>query len=251
MRSAERSSNATETSWRAEQRAERNLLLRALPAAEYAGLLAYLEPAPLQVKQVLYEPNEPIGHAYFPQHGTTSLLALDHAGGAVEVGTIGNEGMVGLPLFHGIHASPHQCFVQIAGEASCITASDFAGQLAEAPTLRSLLLRYTHSVYVDAAQSVACGRLHALEERCARWLLMTDDRVEGSEFVLTQEFLSYMLGTRRPAVSVAMARLQAAGLVRYSRGHVTVLDRTGLEAASCECYRITRAAHEAVFTDTS
>lgn len=229
------------------QHPEQNLLLRALPAEEYGRLSVHFQLVVLEVKQVISEPNQPITDVYFPRRGMISLLAVDRGGGAVEVGTIGNEGMTGLPIFHGIDSTPHRCVTQVAGAAVCISAADFRSALPELSVLSALLHRYTVSAFNDAAQSAACNRLHSVEKRCARWLLMTDDRVEGSEFLLTQEFLAYMLGTPRPAVSVACNRLQRTGLIQYSRARIRVLDRVGLEAVSCDCYRITRSSRDAVF----
>jgi CRP-like cAMP-binding protein len=222
----------------------KNSLLRGLPGDEYACISASLEPVHLAVRQVLYERNEPIAHVYFPETGVLSLLALDDAAGAVEVGTIGNEGMTGLPVFHGFQSTPQQCFAQVAGDAIRLSAAVFTREVARLPELRARIHRYAYCFFNDVAQSVACNQLHSIEQRCARWLLMTHDRVPGNEFALTQEFLSYMLGTRRASVSVAAKRLQRRGLINYSRGKIMVLDRDGLEAACCACYRITRASYD-------
>jgi CRP-like cAMP-binding protein len=227
----------------------RNSLLRALPDDEYARLFSSLEPVRLDVRQVLYEPEEPIDHVYFPETGVVSLLALDDSAGAVEVGTIGNEGMTGLAVFHGLESTPQQCFAQVAGDAVRLPAAVFSREVAQLPHFRARVHRYAHCFFNDVAQSVACNQLHSIQQRCARWLLMTHDRVSGNEFLLTQQFLSFMLGTRRASVSVAAKSLQRRGLITYSRGKVRVLDRDGLEAASCACYRITRAAYDDLLAD--
>jgi CRP-like cAMP-binding protein len=154
--------------------------------------------------------------------------------------------MAGLSVFHGINVTPHQCFVQIAGESYKVPVESFRAELSQLPRLRVLLHRYTVSMFNEAAQSVACNRLHAIEARCARWLLATHDRVDGNEFLLAQEFLAYMLATRRPAVSEACSHLQRAGLITYTRTKIRVLDLAGLEAAACICYQITRQSHRMV-----
>jgi CRP-like cAMP-binding protein len=201
----------------------------------------------MRLRDVLYEPNAPIQHVYFPQHGVASLLAVDNAGAGVEVVSVGNEGMTGMALVHGAESSPHKCIVQIAGEGTRIAAGTFRELLPSLPTLRRLLHRYANAMFNEAAQTIICNRRHSFEERCARWLLLTDDRVQGSEFTLTHEFLSYMLATRRPSVSVAAGRLQQDGLIRYRRGVIRILDRAGLEDSACECYAFTRATHKQIY----
>jgi CRP-like cAMP-binding protein len=225
---------------------EHNALLQALPADEYARIHAHLEPVSLEVRQILYVANEPLRHVYFPQSAILSLLVIDEGESAVEVGAIGKEGMAGLPLFHGITSVPHRCIIQIAGESWRAAANIFCEQMTTLPTLRTLLHRYSVSTLNDAAQAVACNRLHTIEARCARWLLATYDRVGNTEFSLAQEFLAYMLATRRPAVSEACSHLQRAGLIQYSRTKIRVLDQPGLEAAACACYKIMRRNHAMV-----
>jgi CRP-like cAMP-binding protein len=238
---------ASRTSPPAARNAERNRLLLALPTVEYDSLASALEPIDLPVRTILYEPSAVIPHAHFPQHGVASMLAVDDAGSAVEVVSVGREGMVGMAVYHGAESSPHRCLVQVAGASNRIAASALMERLPDLPTLKHLLRRYANAMFNDAAQTVICNRHHTFEERCARWLLMTDDCVGGEEFSLTHEFLSYMLATRRSTVSVAAGKLQRDGLIQYSRGLVRILDREGLEAVSCECYAITRASHEQVF----
>ena len=228
-------------------RGERNRLLLALPRVEYASLLSGLEPGPFRLGDILYRPGAPILHAYFPQRGVASLIAVSGVRPSVEVATVGYEGMVGMALFHGVDSSPHECVVQIAGAAKRIGRKTFLAQLPDLPKLQRLLHRYSAAMFDDAAQTVICNRRHSHEQRCARWLLMTDDRVQGTEFALTQEFLSYMLAVRRADVSIAAGGLKKDGLIRYSRGVIRVLDRVGLEAAACECYAVTRTSHEHVY----
>ena len=217
---------------------ERNRLLRALPPADYAWLEPHLKSVALTHKQVLAAQNEPFRHVYFIETAVVSVTN-DVRGGTVEVGTIGNEGVAGLSVFLDVNAIPSQTFVQIPGEAKRMAAEIFAAGADERPGLRRVLHRYTQAFLTQVAQTAACNRAHELQERCARWLLMTHDRVGGADtFPLTHEFLSFMLGVRRAGVTVAAGTLQKAGLIRYTRGKVTVLDRAGLEDASCECYGI-------------
>jgi CRP-like cAMP-binding protein len=196
------------------------------------------------LREVLVEPGRPITDIYFVRNGVASMLATEQEGGDIEVGTIGNEGFVGLPVLLGATSVPNRIIIQIEGDASRMPADAFRRIVDERPEVRRLLLRYAQHFSDLLSQSVACNRLHTLEERCARWLLMTHDRVHGDAFDLTHEFLAIMLGVRRAGVTVAMGVLQAAGILRYTRGRVTVLDRSRLEEASCGCYGITRSTYE-------
>ena len=226
--------------------AERNLLLRALPLEEYVRLRVWLTPTRLRLGDVLAEPGAAIRSVYFVREGVCSVLAIglggDREGGSIEVGTIGSEGFVGLSVLHGIAVAAYRVQVQIAGDAWELPVDAFEQLVEERPAVRRLLLRYAQGYTDQVAQTAACNGLHAVEARCARWLLLTHDRVEGDQFDLTHELLAQMLGVRRAGVSVAMGALQAAGVVRYTRGQITVLDRAGLEAAACGCYRVTRLA---------
>jgi CRP-like cAMP-binding protein len=224
--------------------AEQNRLLRALPVAEYASLLPQLTPVVLGLKQVLIEPDAPIRDVYFLRSGVGSMVADEQEGGSVEVGTIGPEGLIGLPVLMGADRMPYRVFVQIEGDGWRLSADAFRRLVDERAPVRHLLLRYAQAFSDQVSQSVACNRLHTLDERCARWLLMTHDRVHGESFELTHEFLSLMLGVRRAGVTVAMGALQGAQIIRYARGRVTVLDRPRLEEASCGCYHITRSAYD-------
>ena len=224
--------------------AEQNRLLRALPLAEYARLLPQLTPVVLGLKQVLIAPDTPIRDVYFPRSGVASMIADEQEGGAVEVGTIGPEGFIGLPVLMGADRMPYRVFVQVAGDGWRLSADAFRRLVDERAPVRRLLLRFAQAFSDHVSQSVACNRLHTVDERCARWLLMTLDRVHGESFELTHEFLSYMLGVRRAGVTVAMGTLQGAQIIRYVRGRVTVLDRPRLEEASCGCYHITRTASD-------
>jgi CRP-like cAMP-binding protein len=218
---------------------ESNRLLRALPLDEFEALLPQLTSVRLGLKQVLAEPREPIGDVYFIRSGVASMIAEEQEGGSIEVATIGPEGFVGVPVLLGSDTTPYRMFIQIEGDGWRMSADAFRQQVDERPLFRKLLLRYTSYFTEQLAQGVACNRLHTVEERCARWLLMTHDRVHGDTFELTHEFLALMLGVRRAGVTVAMGVLQSAGIVRYARGRVIVLDRARLEEASCGCYHIT------------
>jgi CRP-like cAMP-binding protein len=222
--------------------AEQNRLLAALPLEEYARLLPRLTPVRLGLKQVLVEPDVPIRDVYFPREGVGSMVAVEQEGGPIEVGTVGRDGFVGLPVLLAADAMPYRVFVQVEGHAWRLAADEFRQVVDERPAVRRLLLRYAQYFADQLSQSVACNRLHTLDERCARWLLMTHDRVDGDAFEITHEFLSLMLGVRRAGVTVAMGTLQAANIVRYTRGRVEVVDRPRLEEASCGCYHITRTA---------
>jgi CRP-like cAMP-binding protein len=191
----------------------------------------------LKFRQVLYEPRSPIDHAYVPARGVVSAIILMEDGGAIEVATVGNEGMVGLPVFLGGVTSFNQVIVQVAGEALRIKGKALEGEASQAGPLRRLLLSYQSAFLAQVLQGLACNGLHTIQQRCCRWLLMTQDRVGADVFPLTHEFLAIMLGVRRASVSEVLEPLQDEGLIRSQRGKITVRDREGLEAACCECYR--------------
>ncbi len=215
-----------------------NRLLAALPHDESAGLQPFLESVYYASGHTIYESHTPIGHVYFPLTGCASVVVSMADGAMVEAGTIGREGLVGLPAFFGTDAGPLITIAQVPGHFARLPVAPFRDAAAEGSVLHTLLLRFTQAHYVLAAQSAGCNRLHPVEQRCARWLLLTHDRVGVDTFQLTHEFLGYMLGTARPSVTLAARGLQHAGLITYHRGVVTVLDRPGLEAAACECYAL-------------
>jgi CRP-like cAMP-binding protein len=212
-----------------------NHLLRQLSVAERSALQPYLEEVDLLFKEELFEQNEPMGHIYFPTAGVLSLVTL-MKDDVIETGTIGREGFLGVPALLGARLSPGRAFVQVQGSALRMKTRDMPAALDETGKLRSLLLLYSNALMAMIAQSAACNRVHDVDERMARWLLMTHDRVDGDDFLLTQSFLGCMLGVRRPTVNVAGRRLQAQGYIRYTRGRIHITDRRGLEGASCECY---------------
>ena len=229
-----------------------NALLAALPRDVQEAFERQLAPLHLANGELLVGAGAPTQWVYFPDSAVVSVVAEMKNGAVAEAGTIGREGMTGLPVVFGVDRSPLKCFVQVAGNARRVSATAFRALLAEHAPLRELLLRYAHSYLCQVAQTAACNALHPIDERCARWLLMTDDRVggdarvNGGAFELTQESLAYMLGVRREGVSTAARGLRDAGLIRFGRGRVTVLDRPGLEAAACECYGAVRTEAERV-----
>jgi CRP-like cAMP-binding protein len=217
-----------------------NFILGALPDEEYARLRERLEPVDLDLKQMIYETDQPIRHAYFPTSAVLSMISQVDGAAAVEVATIGREGMAGLPVFLGVGASPNTIFAQIPGLALRMRAEQLRDVLAGDGALHRQLHRYIQATMVQLSQNVACNRLHSTEERAARWLLMTADRVGAERFPLTQDFLAQMLGVRRATVSITAGLLHNAGLISYKRGVITVDDRAGLEDAACDCYGIVR-----------
>lgn len=222
-----------------------NALLAKLSPDDFAQICTDLEHVRLQVHDVVYEPGEEIRFVYFPTSGCVSMVQVTPEG-TVEVGTVGFEGMIGMPLLlHGTSA-PTRSLVQVEGEAYRMTTAAFLRIIAMSDSTYRIMLRFALAYFNHVAQSVACNRLHSLEERCARWLLITHDRVDGDEFRLTQEFLSFMLGVHRPAVTLAAGVLQRAGYIHYSRGKITVTDRAGLEDAACSCYKATHDDYAAL-----
>jgi CRP-like cAMP-binding protein len=222
----------------------RNRLLAALPGDEHQLLAPHLSRVRLHFKQTLYERDRPIDFVYFLERGVASLITQMDDGTKIEVGTVGPEGVVGLPIFLDASSMSGTAFVQVPGEGCRVEAKAFRQLLDRMPRLRQLLSRYTLALFTQLAQNSACNRTHAVEQRLARWLLLTNDRVHQPSFPLTQEFMADMLGTSRPTVSIAAGMLQKAGLISYVRGNMTVMDREGLEAASCECYGVIKTQFE-------
>ena len=200
-----------------------------LPQKQVKQFLPHLETVDLELKEVLYEPNQPINYIYFPNNGVVSLVTVMEDGSVAEVATVGNEGMVGLPIFLGAETIPREAFAQIPGTAVRMRAGAFKQEAKHNGALTTVLHRYTQALFNQIAQTAACNRLHSIEERAARWMLMTHDRVGSDQFPLTQEFLAYMLGVRRPRVNIVGRMLQEAGMIRYTRGKITILDREGLD----------------------
>ena len=218
-----------------------NRLLGLLPPRDYERLRPHLQRIALEYRQSLYRAHKPIEFVYFIETGVGSLVNTMANGEAAEVGTIGNEGTVGLPLVLGDNRAPTSVYVQVPGVGLRIKASLFKKELARSASMRAVMLRYTHAFFNQVAQSAACNQFHSLQQRCCRWLLMTHDRMHSDEFLLTQEFLAMMLGVQRTGVSAAAGALQRAGLIRYKRGTVTIINRRGLIRRSCECYGVSKA----------
>ena len=224
----------------------KNRLLAALPAADFNRLRPLLKTVPIRVKQVLYKTGEPLAAVYFLNGGVASITTALSDGTMVEAATIGDEGMLGFEAFLSADArSPGQTLIQVPDtSAEMMGVEDFRREVAEKGAFRDLIGHYTQVVIAQMMQSTACNALHQVPQRAARWLLMTHDRMHQQDFNLSHEFLAVMLGVQRPTVSVVAATLQRAGLIGYTHGRVTVRNRKGLEAASCECYPIIRAHFE-------
>jgi CRP-like cAMP-binding protein len=231
----------------AERGSSSNQLLLALPADDSTTWLATLEPVALPLRAVLYEPNATISHVYFPDRGVAaSLIASLAVDRGVEVGTVGDDGFVGLPILFGMEREPFLAVIQVGGTGWRSSAVNFRRGLDSSAVLRAVCARYAQTFIVQVGQASACNRAHTVEQRCARWLLMMHDRAQEEQFTLTQDFLASMLGVRRAGVTVAAGALQRAGLIHYHRGQITVVDRTGLEAASCACYLVIRDSYTPV-----
>jgi CRP-like cAMP-binding protein len=222
----------------------RNRLLAAFSEQDKKALGNALEPIELSFKDILQDIEQPVTHVYFPISGVVSIVNEPDPGEIVEIATIGREGMAGLPVVLGVDTMPSRTIVQIPGEGFRVEAAVFARLVDARPHFRAVLMRYTLALLNQIAQNVSCNRLHEVQERCARWLLQTHDRVDGNSFALAHEFLGQMLGVHRPTVSIAAGMLQKAGLIRYVRGVITIIDRPGLEAACCSCYRFTSREYD-------
>ena len=221
-----------------------NSLLAALPRKSYLRLLPGLAPVELVFGEVLYEAGDPIRDVYFPTQSLVSLLTVVEGHLALEVGMVGREGMVGVPLVLGSDVSPVRALVQGAGPALKMNGQRFRSELNASPPLQRELQRYIYAMMVQISQTAGCNRFHVVEARLARWLLMTRDRMRSGHFRMTHEFLSHMLGVRRVGVTEAACALQRQKLIAYSRGNITILDDRGLEAACCSCYQVVNDMHE-------
>ncbi len=220
---------------------KQNKLLAALPAAELDALSAQLELVPMMLGERLYEPGGQLRHAYFPTTAIVSLHYVMESGASSEASGVGNEGVVGIPLFMGGDSTPGSAVVHTAGHGYRLQRRVFKQEFDRAGSMQRLLLRYTLALITQMAQTAACNRHHSVEQQLCRWLLMTLDRVPSGELVVTQELIASVLGVRRPGVTGAAGQLQQAGCIRYRRGHVEVLDRSGLETRACECYAVVRS----------
>lgn len=217
---------------------DQNHLLRAWPAAGLAALARHLEPTVLRLGDMLYEPGRQLQHAYFPTTAVVSLHYVTASGESVETAGVGNEGMVGVSLFMGGDTTPSSAMVQTAGNAFRLDRHLLKQEFARDGPVRGLLLRYTQALITQVSQTAACNRHHAVEQQLSRLLLLTQDRTPSHDLVMTQDLIASLLGVRRESITEAAGQLQAAGFIRYRRGHITVLDRSGLETRACECYLV-------------
>jgi CRP-like cAMP-binding protein len=219
-------------------------LLTKLPGAEYERIRPHLEPVSFKLGEVIYESGGQMSHIYFPTTSIISLLYLMENGASAEIGVIGNEGVLGIALFMGGETVPNRAVVQSAGAASRLKAEALQIEFARSGTFQRALLRYTQALISQISQTAVCNRLHSVEQQLCRWLLLSHDRLESDELIMTQELIANMLGVRREGVTHAARRLQEHGLISYVRGHIKILDRAGLEAAVCECYRVVRDEYD-------
>ncbi|MCG6865339.1 MAG: Crp/Fnr family transcriptional regulator [Thiogranum sp.] len=217
-----------------------NHLLAALPTEERGRLLPHLELVPMTLGAVLYESGNELRHVYFPTTSIVSLLYVMLDGASAEIAVVGNEGIIGVALFMGGETMPNRAVVQSAGYAYRLKGQLLKQEFNRSGELQHLLLRYTQALLTQMAQTAVCNRHHSLDQQLCRWLLLSLDRLPANELVMTQELIANMLGVRREGVTEAAGKLQKAGLIAYRRGHITVLDRAGLEARSCECYAVVK-----------
>ena len=231
------------------QEARRNHLLAALPEADWQRWQPQLEWVPLPLGQVLYESGCTMSHVYFPTDAIVSLLYVMADGASAEIAVVGNEGVVGISLFMGGGSTPSRAVVQSAGQGWRLRAAAIRDEFNDSAPVMHLMLRYTQALITQMAQTAVCNRHHVLDQQLCRWLLLSLDRLGGDELRMTQELIANMLGVRREGVTEAALKLQRDGLIRYSRGHITVLDRAGLEARTCECYEVVRKEYARLLPD--
>jgi CRP-like cAMP-binding protein len=217
-----------------------NQLLAALPTAEFEPLVAHLERVQLPLGEMLYEPGGQLKHAYFPTTAIVSLHYVMESGASSESAGVGNEGVVGVSLFMGGDTTSSSAVVQTAGQAYRMESRKLLDEFNRGGLFQRLLLRYTQALMTQISQTTACNRHHSVEQQLCRWLLLTLDRLPSNELVMTQELIANMLGVRREGITEAAGKLQHAGVIRYRRGHISVLDRAGLESRVCECYAVVR-----------
>lgn len=225
-------------------RPKNNRILSALPAADLDRLRPLLQYVELAQGEIMHRPEEPITHVYFPHSGTISITAVMEDGGEAEVGVIGREGMMGLPIVLGTDSSPLKAVIQVPGGALRMRAREFKDEVGRCGEMYRLLLKYAQAFFIQTAITAACNRLHPLEGRLAKWLLTNKDRAQSDTLPLTQEFLGVMLGVRRAGVSEAVGSLESAGHITHARGQIRIADEGGLERAACECYRVVRKEYD-------
>jgi CRP-like cAMP-binding protein len=238
------SHNKTVTTGNTNMQSSRNWLLGAIPEEVYERLRPDLELVSLVLGKVIYESQGAMSHVYFPTTAIVSLLYTMTDGTSAEMGIVGNDGVVGIAVFMGGDTTPNRAVVQSAGEALRLPVTSFRAEFKQAGELHRLLLLYTQSLLTQMSQTAVCNRLHTVEQQLCRWLLLSHDRLNSNELIMTQELIANMLGVRREGVSVAAHHLQEAGLIRYKRGHITIVDRKALESWVCECYQVVRTECE-------
>lgn len=221
-----------------------NRLLGALPPADWARWSSLLEPVSMPLGDVLYESGMPMTHVYFPTTSIVSLLYVMEDGASAEIAVVGNEGIVGISLFMGGETTPSRSVVQSAGYGMRMRGQVLKDEFNRSGAVMQLLLRYTQALITQMAQTAVCNRHHSLDQQLCRWLLLSLDRLPANELLMTQELIANMLGVRREGVTEAASNLQRAGLIQYRRGHITVLDRAGLERRTCECYAVVRREYD-------
>lgn len=222
----------------------KNIILNALPDEDYQRLHPHLEPVQLKLGQVLYRPEEPIAHVYFPDNAMSSVIATTADGQSAEVGVIGREGIVGVDVLMQVDSSPNEQMIQFPDGGLRIKTEAIREEFKRGGAFHDLSLKYIHALMMQISQTALCNRLHSVEQRLARWLLMCHDRAKGDELTLTQEFLSIMLGVNRPTVTNSAVLLQGGGFIKYSRGKITILDREGLEDFTCDCYEVVKPEYD-------
>jgi CRP-like cAMP-binding protein len=228
----------------------KNLLLAALPDPEWQRWLPQLEPVVMPLGQVLYESGVTLSHVYFPTTAIVSLLYVMENGASAEIAVVGNEGIVGISLFMGGESTSSRAVVQSAGKGFRLKAQLLKTEFNRAGPVLHLLLRYTQALITQMAQTAVCNRHHSLDQQLCRWLLLSLDRLQGSELIMTQELIANMLGVRREGVTEGALKLQQEGLISYARGHISVLDRPGLEKRTCECYAVVKKEYERLLPGT-
>jgi CRP-like cAMP-binding protein len=226
-----------------------NHLLAALPAAEFERLAPHLEPGEMLLGDVLYEPGGQLQHAYFPTTAIVSLHYVMESGASAETAGVGNEGVVGISLFMGGDTTPSSAVVQTAGHAYRLESRLLKEEFDRGGLMQHLMLRYTQALITQMAQTAACNRHHSVEQQLCRWLLLTLDRLPTNELIMTQELVASMLGVRREGITEAAGKLQHAGVIRYRRGHISVLERSGLETRVCECYAVVKKEVSRLLSD--
>jgi CRP-like cAMP-binding protein len=228
-----------------------NHLLAELLATEHESLMAHLELVPMRLGTILYEPGEQLQHAYFPTTAIVSLHYVTESGASCETSGVGCEGVVGIPLFMGGDSTPSSAVVQTAGHAYRLHRRPMRQEFERAGRMQRVFLRYTQALITQTTQTAVCNRHHSIDQNLCRWLLATLDRLPSGELVMTQELIASMLGVRREGITDAAGKLQNAGLIRYRRGHISVLDRLGLEEHACECYGVVKKEMSRLLSDVS